>query len=111
MSNAEPGHRLAVLLPYRHRADPDRPFGSPAVPLRSLCFCASWLRSHAQAESGPATLSPLQIILKWTPLLSRGFAFNIAIALLAMALGTIAGLGLGLALLSDFRRLRRVAGS
>jgi polar amino acid transport system permease protein len=48
-------------------------------------------------------LSPLEVIVKWAPLLLTGFAFNIAISLLAMLLGTIAGLWLGLALLSEIR--------
>ena len=56
-------------------------------------------------------LSPLQVIVKWAPLLLAGFAFNIAISLMAMVLGTVAGLGLGLGLLSEFRLLAASAGS
>ncbi len=71
MSNAEPGHRLAVLLPYR--LAPTR-ISVRISPLSAaiLCFCAIMAASTAWAESGPAMLSPLQVILKWSPLLLRG---------------------------------------
>ncbi|UPK31717.1 amino acid ABC transporter permease [Bradyrhizobium sp. 186] len=108
MKPAEPAHGLPVLLPYR------------IVPVRMsirisprsaaiLCFCAIMVASTAWAQTAPTMLSPLQVILKWSPLLLRGFAFNILISLLAMLLGTVAGLGLGLALLSQFRLLAGVS--
>jgi polar amino acid transport system permease protein len=107
MRTAEPAHGLAVLLPYR--STPIRmPVRISPLSAAILCFCAIMAASTAWAQTGPTMLSPLQVIVKWSPLLLRGFAFNILISLLAMLLGTVAGLGLGLALLSEFRPLARV---
>ena len=39
-------------------------------------------------------------MLKWTPLLLQGFALNIAMSFLAMAIGTVVGVPLGLAQIS-----------
>lgn len=63
----------------------------------------------AWAQSGGVQLSPLEVVVRWAPLLLKGFAFNVAISLIAMMLGTLAGVGLGLAMLSEGRVLRRVA--
>jgi polar amino acid transport system permease protein len=55
----------------------------------------------AVAQAGPAvTASILATLLKWTPLLARGFALDLAMSFLAMALGTVAGVGVGLGLIS-----------
>ena len=102
------GHRLAVLLPYRPAPARTSVRIGP-LPAAILCFCAIMAASTAWAQAGPTILSPLQVIVKWSPLLLRGFAFNILISLLAMLLGTIAGLGLGLALLSESRLLAAVS--
>jgi polar amino acid transport system permease protein len=67
------------------------------------------LVSTASAQAGRVVPSPLQVIAKWAPLLLTGFAFNILISAFAMLLGTIAGLGLGLGLLSDLRPIRQVS--
>jgi polar amino acid transport system permease protein len=54
--------------------------------------------AQAQAHAGnPSILEP---IWKWTPLLARGFVFNLAISFLAMGIGTLAGLLLGYAQIS-----------
>ena len=93
---------FATLLPYR--VTPTR----MACQINRLwaavlCFGSVMVASSAWSGSGPTALSPLEVIAKWAPLLLRGFAFNIAISLLAMLLGTIAGLWLGLALLSEIK--------
>ncbi|MFC6792209.1 amino acid ABC transporter permease [Methylobacterium komagatae] len=105
-SNGSPA--LPVLLPYRvvqTRIHPRLSLPSGV----GLCFCAVMVASTAWAQTGPATMTPLQVIVKWAPLLLSGFAFNVLISVLAMALGTIAGLGLGLAMLSDVRPLARAS--
>ncbi len=109
MKPAEPAHGLPVLLPYR--IVPVRmPIRISPFSAAILCFCAVMAVSTAWAQTAPTMLSPLlQVILKWSPLLLRGFAFNILISLLAMLLGTVAGLGLGLTLLSEFRPLASVS--
>jgi polar amino acid transport system permease protein len=54
----------------------------------------------ADAAAGPAVASIPATIWKWTPLIAQGFALNIAISFLAMAIGTLAGTPLGLAQIS-----------
>jgi polar amino acid transport system permease protein len=54
----------------------------------------------ADAAAGPTVASIPATIWKWTPLLAQGFALNIAISFLAMAIGTVAGVPLGLAQIS-----------
>src|SRR4051812_35799148 len=49
-----------------------------------------------EAEAGPGVPSISATLIKWTPLLARGFALNIAMSMLAMAIGTVAGLAVGL---------------
>jgi polar amino acid transport system permease protein len=93
---------LATLHPYR--VTPTRmAFQINPLSAAILCFGSVMVASSAWSAGGPTVLSPLEVIVKWAPLLLTGFAFNIAISLLAMLLGTIAGLWLGLALLSEIR--------
>src|SRR5204862_5007715 len=53
--------------------------------------------------------SIIETIWKWTPLLAKGFAFNIAISALAMAIGTAFGIFLGLAQISRMAPVARSA--
>jgi polar amino acid transport system permease protein len=48
-------------------------------------------------------------MLKWTPLLAQGFALNIAMSFLAMAIGTVLGMPLGLAQISLSAPVRGVS--
>ncbi len=59
-----------------------------------------------EAQAGPDTPSILATMLKWTPLLAQGFALNIAMSFLAMAIGTVLGLALGLGLIALVRPVR-----
>ena len=71
------------------------------------CFAASIGIAQAQAASGhPSVLTTL---LKWAPLILKGFVFNIAISFLAMAIGTFFGMFLGLAQISLLRPVRKGA--
>ena len=54
--------------------------------------------AQAQAQDGQPSI--FETIWKWTPLLARGFVFNLAISFVAMAVGTFAGLFLGYAQIS-----------
>ena len=105
-----PPSDLPVLLPFRVSRTRAR------VTLRPVqaWLLAAWLAGlvlvvPAFAQGAETVLSPLQVILRWAPLLLTGFAFNVAISLVAMLLGTVAGLGLGLGLVSEGPILRRVA--
>ena len=98
---------LPVLLPFR--------LSRTRVPARLrpvhgwlLCGLAL-LALPALAQGGSTAASPLEVVIRWAPLLLAGFAFNVAISLMAMLLGTLAGLGLGLCMLSENPSLRKVA--
>jgi polar amino acid transport system permease protein len=100
--------RLPVLLPFRLcRSEVHHRLGAGAGAL--LCVSLVLLVSAASAQAGRVVLSPMQVIAKWAPLLLTGFAFNVLISAFAMLLGTMAGLGLGLGLLSDLRPIRQVS--
>jgi polar amino acid transport system permease protein len=53
-----------------------------------------------------AKASSTEVLMRWAPLLLWGFAFNILISVLAMAVGTAAGVPVGIAQLSRFASLR-----
>jgi polar amino acid transport system permease protein len=53
-----------------------------------------------EAQAAPGTPGIIATIAKWTPLLLQGFALNIAMSFLAMAIGTVIGVPLGLAQIS-----------
>jgi polar amino acid transport system permease protein len=53
-----------------------------------------------EAQAAPGAPGIIATILKWTPLLAQGFALNIAMSFLAMAIGTVVGVPLGLAQIS-----------
>ncbi|MCS0497769.1 amino acid ABC transporter permease [Ancylobacter sp. MQZ15Z-1] len=99
---------LPVLLPFR--IEPTR-LGTPRLaPVHAVLIGAglALLAGTAWAQADAAQLSPLDVIIKWAPLLLYGFAFNILISMIAMALGTGAGLGVGLGMLSENPLLARV---
>ena len=63
----------------------------------------------AQGAAVPGRPGVLAAVAKWTPLIVQGFLFNLLVSVLAMALGTAAGLLLGLAQVSLLRPVRRTA--
>jgi polar amino acid transport system permease protein len=102
MSRSSP---LPVLLPFRlPAATPARPhlflarFGLREAALLVLAMLL--LPALAMAQTGQAQFSIVGTILQWTPLIARGFALNILISFLAMAIGTVAGTFLGLCQIS-----------
>jgi polar amino acid transport system permease protein len=66
---------------------------------------------YGYAAGAPAQSSPLAVLLRWTPLLLRGFGLNILISFMSMAIGTVLGAGLGIALISENRPLQGAAWS
>lgn len=98
---------LPVLLPFAlpkdHAAARLRPAHLWLLTGLALVAVPAW------AQGGAAALSPLEVVIKWAPLLLTGFAFNVAISLMAMAIGTVAGIGLGLAMMAEGRVLSRLA--
>jgi polar amino acid transport system permease protein len=63
----------------------------------------------AQAQAGLGAPSIVATIIKWTPLLAQGFALNIAMSFLAMAIGTALGFPLGLGQVSLHAPVRGVS--
>lgn len=51
----------------------------------------------------------LATLVRWTPLIAQGFALNLAISFLAMAIGTVLGVALGLARISLLAPVRGFA--
>lgn len=99
---------LPVLKPFRLQPIAqdfaDAPFtarnGVLLISILSLSVCI------CDAQAGPGAPSIVATILKWTPLLAQGFALNIAMSFLAMAIGTVLGLALGLGLIALVRPVR-----
>ena len=109
---------LPVLLPaaadvaqraYRERAEG---FSAWRLGLRHgvalvVVFVMACGAAQAQAEAGHPSI--VATLWKWTPLLARGFVFNLAISFLAMAVGTLAGFFLGFAQISLLAPVKRGA--
>ena len=109
---------LPVLLPGAARlarvAAAERRAGSPRLSLRAehgaVLFAVFVIGCGiAQAQAGADQPSILATIWKWTPLLLRGFVFNLAISFVAMAVGTAFGVLLGFGQLSLRRPVKRTA--
>ncbi|MGH8852583.1 MAG: amino acid ABC transporter permease [Casimicrobiaceae bacterium] len=113
-----PATDLPVLLPaaarLSRRAAVERAAGAPRLRLSAghggvllLLFAVGC--GIAQAQAGADNPSILATIWKWTPLLARGFVFNLAISFVAMAVGTAFGMLLGFAQVSLLRPVKRGA--
>lgn len=92
----------------------EREFGAPLWRLRAAHGAALAMAfvlgcGLAQAQAQPSDASIVATIWKWTPLLARGFVFNLAISFMAMAIGTIAGAFLGIAQISRIAATKRSA--
>jgi polar amino acid transport system permease protein len=53
-----------------------------------------------EANAGPGQPGIILTLLKWTPLLAKGFGFNVLISAMAMGIGTVLGIVLGLSQVS-----------
>jgi polar amino acid transport system permease protein len=101
---------FAVLAPLAlPRAAADRSSGAALLSLRTgaallAVFVVSLAVAQVEAPSAKATVP--ELLAKWTPLLAKGFVFNLLISVCAMAIGTVAGMLLGLARLSLLRPVR-----
>jgi polar amino acid transport system permease protein len=63
----------------------------------------------AYTAADPVRESAISVLLRWMPLLSKGFIFNIIISICAMSIGTGIGLALGLGQISMRRWVRNSA--
>lgn len=106
------GRPMPVLLPMDRAGQGFCRFtGLPFVNLtfwHGMIIAATLMlmASGAAAATGEAPLSMLQTLIKWTPLLLSGFALNLLMSAVAMSLGTIVGVGLGLCQISLMPRVR-----
>ena len=118
--DAAPRSDLPVLLPskVRERA-PGRPgdlafsrWVGSAAPWKMvlvLAFIVAWPLAAA-AQSRYTTWQAFDALWRWLPfLVAKGFAMNVLISFLAMAIGTVAGVALGLWQISPSPVARRIA--
>jgi polar amino acid transport system permease protein len=83
---------------------------SPMTPLRlGVLFLLAAPLLIGRAAAGPADGSILAALAQWSPLIFRGFLLNLLVSVLAMSIGTVLGIGLGLSLSSPAAPLRRTA--
>ena len=109
---------LAVLRPFRATpagAADDLLFsrwiaGAPGwLPFAMLVLAAAW-PATALAQSNYTYTQAGDALVRWLPLLvTRGFALNIVISFATMAIGTLAGVALGLWQISPNNLVRRTA--
>jgi polar amino acid transport system permease protein len=79
----------------------DRASGGGLFTARTgIALAAVLAASVALAQAAAGKPSVAELLVKWTPLLAKGFVFNLLISALAMAIGTAAGVLLGFARIS-----------
>ncbi len=106
------GKPLPVLAPRAEVLAGTQPWQAPrlrlwhGVALVLLVLVGSGV---ADAAATPQQAGVLAVLVRWTPLLLRGFGFNILISFLSMGLGTLLGVALGLGLISHQAGARRLA--
>jgi polar amino acid transport system permease protein len=102
---------LPVLKPFRLCATTRRLSHAPLTATHGglLLLALALATGAGEAQAGPGAPSVFATLLRWTPLLAQGFALNIAMSFLAMAIGTALGLMLGLGLISLVRPVQAAA--
>lgn len=110
------GTDLAVLLPHRALPGPSewgaadfvRPIASRRLLIAFLLVTALSVAA-AEAANSPGRPGVLETLVKWCPLIGSGFLLNLLVGVASMALGTIAGIFLGLAQISLLAPVRGAA--
>jgi polar amino acid transport system permease protein len=109
-AHSTPQTDLPVLLPFRAPQPATFSGGIPPAVLVACVLGGLLLVDTAAAQTAVTPSgSFLAIIFRWAPLLLQGFVLNLLISAFAMAIGTAAGVGLGLAQLSRSVLLRKTA--
>ncbi len=72
--------------------------------LAAICIFSS---TAAYAAADPVKTSVFEVLLRWMPLLLKGFVFNLIISISAMAVGTVVGAALGLGQISLYGWVRK----
>jgi polar amino acid transport system permease protein len=105
---SSPTTDLPVLLPFKLSRERQLSFFAGLKPWHAALIAvavAAYAGAALAQQPAPVQLSSFGVIVKWAPLLLWGFAFNILISVLSMAIGTISGTVLGLALVGPNRLL------
>lgn len=76
------------------------------LPALAVLFCASL--ALAQGAAAPGREAALDVILRWLPVILWGFLLNVFVSFVSMALGTVIGVGFGLAQLSPVSLVSRL---
>ncbi len=74
--------------------------------LLGICVLTS---TAAYTQADPVKAPPFEVLLRWMPLLLKGFMFNLIISVSAMGIGTLVGAALGLGQISLHPWLRKVS--
>jgi polar amino acid transport system permease protein len=77
--------------------------------LATLALALVVSAAAAQSPVAPARPGVFATLWIWTPVIFGGFLFNLLVSVLSMAIGTLAGFWLGLALVSEMRPIRRMS--
>src|SRR5262249_60050249 len=103
----------AVLKPFRLPTVASAPSARMLTARHGMILLAALMAAAVvgEAQAGPGGASIIATIIKWTPLLAQGFALNIAMSFLAMAIGTAFGVALGLGQISVLAPVRASAWS
>lgn len=96
---------LPVMMPVAPRK-PEPLIGLRPWHFLLIALLAIFGPSLVFAQAGVPILAPLAVLLNWTPLLLKGFIFNLVISVAAMAMGTVLGAMLGLGQISLSRVTR-----
>lgn len=108
MSMNRTDHKImpVMMAPRTRPADRFRLEPWHGLALVAVCVAAS---IPAFAAADPARASIIEIMLRWSPLLLKGFVFNVIISISAMAIGTLSGAALGLGQISLNPWIRKFA--
>jgi polar amino acid transport system permease protein len=79
-----------------------------AFALAAAALIAGGSLAYAQVAA-PGSASILSLVVKWLPLIFMGFLLNLLVSVLSMAIGTVAGIPLGLAQIASNRVVQRCA--
>jgi polar amino acid transport system permease protein len=116
-----PTSELPVLLPFRLHHASNGSWTAPEIAQCAILILLSALVlsiviAPVFAQAAPGVPGIIETLVKWTPLLFwgpkgelGGFVLNVVVSFLAMAIGTVLGLWLGLAQLSRIAVGRRLA--
>jgi len=106
MSMNQTKHKIMPVMMAPQPRPSDRFSLQPwhGVVLASICVLAS---IPVFAAGDPARASIGEILIRWMPLLLKGFVFNVIISISAMAIGTLTGAALGLGQISLNRGVQK----